>query len=542
MTDAQVSNLPVEALVAVTGVTARSSAAVIEALVSTIPHVGANLTSAGAFSAVSEEVKITDPRDIPGLICWYSAEGETGYADNDQMTQWTDLSGNGNHAPAAGTTSPRWRSAAGPDGGPAVLFSTSSLIDTNAPQFQPPAAMFSGVTAGEVFITYNPTNSISGIWDMGKDGSLSGAYYPTSGPDWYIEFGSSTRRQILNNVSTYVGSWHRHNFWSTPADWGARIDEVTITTAASNTVEWPAVPIIGRAEEGSSDYALYGHMAAFILFDHKLTDTERNLMDAWLIENPNGGAISPEVTASLTGTGEFTATVEFTPVLEADLTGTGEFTAEATAITSVDAALDGSGTLTAQSSPVMTVTGDLIGTGEHTTVVVAAYTVDAPLSGAGDFSATIEVDTTTSVGAALSGTGEHTATSTEVHITDADLTGTGQHAATVVEVGVVVASLSGSGALTATIAVVQGVVANLTGTGTFTATRSVVGFIRSAVAVFADTDYSKTLTDNGPGRWIVFAPSMETVASAPEVFTVADEPLEPDTTYQWTNNGTFTVT
>jgi hypothetical protein len=207
---------------------------------------------------------------------------------------------------------------------------------------------------------------------------------------------------------------------------------------------------------------------------------------------------APQVTASLTGSGAFTATVVEVEKRAANLAGSGAFTATQVQIESRSASLIGSGAFTATSRQVVSVTGEMAGTGTFTATSKAVGVVTAQYAGSGEFTATIDTSTAPERAANLTGSGAFTATSYPVFAVAASLTGSASltatsvavHAATgqmtgagtfsasivVVEVVSVTGSFTGSGAFTATSVEVEvySVAASLTGTGGFTATASAI--------------------------------------------------------------------
>lgn len=86
----------------------------------------------------------------------------------------------------------------------------------------------------------------------------------------------------------------------------------------------------------------------------------------------------PSVTADLTGSGAFTATVSAIVTIAATLTGTGAFTADAeVANPSVSADITGSGAFTATAVPAFVRTADLTGSGAFTATILRSYVTDA---------------------------------------------------------------------------------------------------------------------------------------------------------------------
>jgi hypothetical protein len=245
-------------------------------------------------------VPIADPRDIAGLVAWYSAEAETGYADGDVMTGLTDLSGNGNHAVAAGTLAPQWQAATGPGGSPAVRFrGTHGSTSATWGYFTLPASIMGSAAAGEVMATLKSDFLDCSLWGLGLTaGTAAASHYPFSS-NIYEAFGTTARKTVAHDSlhPQVISSWRRYNVWSAANDYGIRLDAVSQFTSAANSVLWDAAPVIGHGKRSgalsTNTGSFKGHMSAFVLYNRKLTTTERDDLDAWLAANPGGGTNVP---------------------------------------------------------------------------------------------------------------------------------------------------------------------------------------------------------------------------------------------------------
>lgn len=231
-----------------------------------------------------------DPRSIPGLVAWYSAQAETGYANGQAMTGWTDLSGNGNHAVAAnagGGSGPLWQSTTGPSGGPAVRFQSAS----NGGYFILPDNLLSGASAGEIVVRIKSDNVNCGSWSLGARGLNDQSHYPFSGTV-YEGFGlpTGTRRSFTPGTET-ITAWRRYDVWSAASDFAASLDGVSkVIYTGAFTPAFPTTNIwLGRGLGGSTNFPFQGHMTTVALYARKLTTTERADLAAWMTAHPSGG-------------------------------------------------------------------------------------------------------------------------------------------------------------------------------------------------------------------------------------------------------------
>lgn len=243
---------------------------------------------------------INDPRDIPDLVLWYSAEAETGYSEGQSMTQWTDWSGNENHAIAAGDLPPQWEGTTGPGGGASVRFrGTHGSTSATWGYFSLPASLMGAAGSGEILVQIKSDGADCSTWGFGADsGSSNASHYPFSGTI-YESWGTSARKTAGSPVLSIV-SWRRYNVWSALNDFACRLDATPQFSTSDNTVLWDTVPTLGHGKRAGalSDNvgSFQGRMAAVVVYSRKLTTTERDDLDTWLATNPNGGLpVAPPV-------------------------------------------------------------------------------------------------------------------------------------------------------------------------------------------------------------------------------------------------------
>lgn len=243
------------------------------------------VSSAGTFYLYENVINtfVNGPPVTAGLVYWGSSQYETGYADNDGITTWTDLSGFSNHAvyhPGSGVT-PRWRSSLGPGGGACIEYPNTGHDLGN---------IMKGAIAGEVFATVLSTNTpgtAHGGLGFGTSGNSS--HYPFEDSLVYSDFGSTTRKTGISVGSGAVDieSWHRLNIWSADNDWCMRINESVVHSTGTNTVSWLTAPTIGSYGGGPSGQTLY--YGGILVYNRKLTTSERASVAAWQTSNMNGG-------------------------------------------------------------------------------------------------------------------------------------------------------------------------------------------------------------------------------------------------------------
>lgn len=235
-------------------------------------------------------MSINDPRDIPGLVVWYSADYEaTQYADAAELTVLHDLSGNGNDtdAVAAGVASrPVMDYNDGPSGGPSL-----NTVATGRGWSMPNIFDIGGgspATAIETYCTINALGDTRGPFHTGTYNSGVGEqYYPFSDGNIYSDFGIQNRPGFAPGVAI-TNTWRRINVWSAPADFDFRIDDVSRHANSGYTVGINADPWVGNYINNGGNPA-GTRFGVILFFNRKLTTGERTDLIAWVIANPSGG-------------------------------------------------------------------------------------------------------------------------------------------------------------------------------------------------------------------------------------------------------------
>lgn len=237
-----------------------------------------------------------DPRDIPGLLVWYSACNEANYyADGDVVMMLHDLSGNGYDTnavnpglPGSGN-GPFMRYTGGADGGYCLDAGPTTGKGWNIPQ----AAFLatSGTNGSQSMLAlnaYGPTRGPLGAFS-------SDQYWPFSGPTHiYSDYCSTTRYQI-DPVILLTGTWRKYQAQSKTNLWKLSLDGTLLHTSISNTyVNNPSSFMFGGGgcwlgaitNLGTGSGYKFG---GYFLFDHFLTTDEQAFMDQWVDDFPCGG-------------------------------------------------------------------------------------------------------------------------------------------------------------------------------------------------------------------------------------------------------------
>lgn len=222
---------------------------------------------------------ISDPRDIPGLVMWLSADAISGVSVGADVTTWADQSGNGNNGTLSNGGSGVYSATGGPSGGPAVTLN-------GAGRYILPNGLMAGAAAGEAFLGLKATNQSGGTWSISPGGSLASHYPHSTG--YYENFGLQSSRPRITTQTTFATSWQNLNMWSAASDFSVTVDPAAIsyTSASQGAVGWNTGTCLVFSN-GTNNIA--GAAAYVILFNRKLTTTERADLKTWLSANPSGG-------------------------------------------------------------------------------------------------------------------------------------------------------------------------------------------------------------------------------------------------------------
>lgn len=243
------------------------------------------------------------PTDLSGLKVWYSAAAETGYTNDQAMTQWTDRSGNNNHATAVGTNKPAWQSSTGPSGGAAVHFTGVGIGGGGevTGHFTLPTSLMGSATAGEIFyqVKVDTTKPSNGAGQLHTFGLTDYCYYGYTDASVYDGFGGDFgQRKTVGSVggTGVIGAWHKLNISAATNDYALRINGASTYSSSSYAVGWTTLPAIGAGStgggavpsSGSAVQPFKGWVSTVLLFNRKLTTGERGDVLTWMAANPSG--------------------------------------------------------------------------------------------------------------------------------------------------------------------------------------------------------------------------------------------------------------
>lgn len=208
------------------------------------------------------------PDDETGLVRWYEADFITGLVDTDPIATWEDASSAAVDATQASSGNRPTYQTNELNGLPIVRFDGNDVFEIGD---------LSALTEGEVFIVIKldadpaTAGSTSGLWHLGSDTTTT--HFPYTDGTIYDGFGTTARKTTVNPTPALT-SWRIYNVWSAASDWASNLDGSSLYTTATNTVGFPADARLGANSVGI--IYLDGDIAAFILYDHKLSAGTRS--------------------------------------------------------------------------------------------------------------------------------------------------------------------------------------------------------------------------------------------------------------------------
>lgn len=187
--------------------------------------------------------------------------------NNDYVRQWTDLSGNGNHATKSGnvTTKPQYITAA-VNGKPVIRFGTNDVLDT--PSFAFGTHTIFIVAKADTSGIFYERASADYVYGSTSDSIQTARGANISGKDLSIGWGVNANYRILTKYfdGTHVG----HKLYINGTE--QTLSDAVGRTADPGTGTSSAVMNIGNRFDGS--LAITGDEAEFIVYDRALNATE----------------------------------------------------------------------------------------------------------------------------------------------------------------------------------------------------------------------------------------------------------------------------
>jgi hypothetical protein len=211
------------------------------------------------------------PADVAGMVRWYKPESLTGYADGDPIPTWTDASGAGVAATAAGAARPICKTAIANGFRVARFNGTSQYFGIGD---------LSALTAGEAFVVVkldaDPTASgtTAGLWHTGTD--TGATQFPFTGDGVvYDQFGTNARHTTADPAANLAAAFRIYSVFSATNSWQNFVDGVQVVAeVTSNNAQFNAASVLGAGGSPVANF-LDGDIAEFILYDSKLSGPDR---------------------------------------------------------------------------------------------------------------------------------------------------------------------------------------------------------------------------------------------------------------------------
>lgn len=228
-----------------------------------------NLAGATGYSNEATATALwsgTPALPLGGLRLWLKADT---LVPGAPVPVWRDQSGLANDAFQPGVPAQPLVVAGALNGQPVVRF------DGNNDHVFLPNFMV-GAVRGEAFVVLKSTPSPSvhrGLWFMGGGDT----FYPVSSGAIQESFGS-TVAYTGTLPAQPLDQYHLYNIGAQSGQWASRHNGAPYLTQAANVVGFPAGPLLGR----SSGSFLTGDVAEIMIYDHVLTETERETVADYL--------------------------------------------------------------------------------------------------------------------------------------------------------------------------------------------------------------------------------------------------------------------
>lgn len=228
------------------------------------------------WSAEATATTSFSPLSIASVVIGYEARLITGLSSGDPLAAWQDETPSNLDATRA--LSDSWpQYIIGANGEPYVDLNGG----TGGNYFT--IGDLSALTEGECFILVrgaaDPASAgvETGLWKFGT--SSDADLFPWTNGVVYCGWGSNARK-TTSDPATDLEEWNVWNVWSAAGDFGMKLNGSAFFSTATNTVAFSSSPELGRSAETARRWG--GDIAAFWMFDAKLSSGDRTLMEAYM--------------------------------------------------------------------------------------------------------------------------------------------------------------------------------------------------------------------------------------------------------------------
>jgi hypothetical protein len=222
--------------------------------------------------------------DYANLWCWL--KGDTGFTDQSGTSHSPTLPG--------GTNNPTTTSAVA-NGHDVLEFAAASSQYFTLPSM-------ASFTKGEVFVVVKlnsaaPASPKYGLWDMGFGSSSSWVSFPYTTAHIWDSWGSTVSRDLGIPSTALNSKYVVYNVRSTNNLWAATLQGATLSTTATNTIQFLATPEFGRSTHlASTVQYLDGRVAELAIYNDILDADERAALINSLMATYNGTSIASDYT------------------------------------------------------------------------------------------------------------------------------------------------------------------------------------------------------------------------------------------------------
>jgi hypothetical protein len=218
------------------------------------------------------------PETITGLQLWLDAAQITGKSDGDEISTWSDVSGNSRDATGVvvNTLEPTYRATDGPNSMPAVRMVRS---DNGQGGYFTLADFLTGLaaTSGHCLVVVKidndpPSANNHAAPPLGDWGTSTDEYYCFPSDNGIYDGWGSSVRKTTGDPTPALTSWRLYEVRSASGAWSNRIDGTVHFSTGTNTVAWSSAPKIGRSTTSSK--FMHGLIAEIVFYNKILDSTE----------------------------------------------------------------------------------------------------------------------------------------------------------------------------------------------------------------------------------------------------------------------------